>query len=119
MSTVSHIPRSQHNGFESLVSLPEKEFKIILNSLLISKLTSSVSNLADEISEKESLSSELIERILFSVGGLILFIDEETNVGQVVEQASLILKKEIKGFDAKSEKTLKDRLLLLLKTEQI
>jgi hypothetical protein len=116
MPLIDFIPTRFEEGFKKLSLLSVDQFNSIKEGLSYTALSSSLTELSDNVATFKSLNPDDIREIFISVGSLIPYIIKEDVRLEVAEDIATIglYSKIIKG-----KKAFKERLLFLLNSSQV
>jgi hypothetical protein len=120
MSVINQIPKPYHTGFKDLAEMEEPTFIELKDGLSLSSFTSSVKKIAEITAMVKSLPQKTIEKIFYSVGGLVFILEKGSTVDEIVEDVCNLLEKEsIVDFKNNSKENFISRLSILLKSEKL
>jgi hypothetical protein len=118
MPIISSIPERYEKGFTELSLLSDKTFEEIEKALAVVELSPSSTELGAKIATSVDLDAEQIQRIFASVGGLVPFLEDESDIEEVAfDLVTLSVSEELVVSD-NSEK-LKSRIIALLKEKKV
>lgn len=120
MSVINQIPKSYQAGFKELAEIDESMFEEIKDGLSLSNFTSSVKKISEITALAKSLPLKKVERIFYSVGGMVFILEKGSTVDEIVEDVSNLLERDsIIDFKVLSKEVFINRLSALLKSEKL
>ncbi len=118
MPLISFIPEKYEDGFEKLSLMEDKDFESLTEGLSLISLASSISVLADKISDNKGLDYDDLREIFTSVGSLAPFLDGDQMSKELVKEVSRLA---IEGgiLESDNKDKFEGRLLFLLTNKHI
>lgn len=119
MPFISTIPKRYAEGFNKIASSDSIVFKAIEESISLTSLVSSISKLAENVAKINSkLKPSDVNKILFSIGSLVPFLDSETTIQKLSDNLSNVAVQE-NVIELESKEDFAKRINILLGYEQI
>jgi hypothetical protein len=118
MPIISSLPERYEDGFTELSLLSDETFAAIENALLSVELSPSNTELAAKVATSNNLDTEQIQSIFLSVGGMVTFLEDESDIEEASSDVVTLCIDEELADPANKEK-LKSRILVLLKDKKI